>query len=84
MFALVSFGLLVSAVAQNLVSTHSTDTFPLGTGTVVSLAPFEVDCRSFGGVLKQYLLTRPTETTLKYSYECIQAPSNTYLLSTSN
>jgi hypothetical protein len=80
----ISFGLVASTMAQNLVSTYSTDTFPLGTGTIVSLAPMEVNCKSFGGVLKKFQLTRPSEPTLKYIYDCIQAPTSPYLLSTSN
>ena len=72
--------LLISSVAQNLVTTHATDFSPLGTGTITSLTPFEVDCQIFGGLLKRYVLTRPTDTTLQYNYDCIQAPPSQYLI----
>jgi hypothetical protein len=81
---LISFGLVASTIAQNQVSTYSTETVPLGTGTIISLAPMEVYCKPFGGLLKKFQLIRPSEPTLKYSYDCIQAPTSPYLLSTSN
>jgi len=78
--------LLLSAVAQNLVTTHTSDISPLGTGRIYSLTSLEVTCQSFGGLLKKFVLTRPSDslTTLQYSYDCIQAPSSQYLMNSTS
>mmetsp|Transcript_1359 Transcript_1359/g.2227 ORF Transcript_1359/g.2227 Transcript_1359/m.2227 type:complete len:397 (+) Transcript_1359:248-1438(+) len=81
---IIILGIFVASVAQNIVSTHLTDIFPLGTGTIVSLNPFSVSCQSFDGLLTSYVLKRPSDSTLQYSFDCVQAPSSQYLISTSN
>ena len=84
--AFLCLELLFSAVAQNIVTTHTSDISPLGTGRIYSLAPLGVSCQSFGGLLKRFVLTRPSDTltTLQYSYDCIQAPSIQYLTNSSD
>ena len=82
--AFLCLALLFSAVAQNLVTTHTTDFAPLGTGKIYSLTPLDVSCQLFGGLLKRFVLTTPSDTTLQYNYDCIQAPSSQYLTNSSD
>eukprot|EP01038_Epipyxis_sp_PR26KG_P006352 gene6352-8750_t len=72
------------STGQTSVSTYTTDTFTLGDGRTVNLTPFDVNCKLKSGLIKSFRLTRPTDETLKYSYDCIQAPSTQYLISSSN